>query len=47
MICLFVKREEAAFLVYSLNFEADTGSTEAEEKNWEDEEEEEEEKKGE
>ena len=43
LICLFVKREEAAFLVYSPNFEADTGTREAEQKNWEDEEEEEEE----
>ena len=33
--------------MYSPNFEADTGTIEAEEKNWEDEEEEEEEKKGE
>ena len=42
LICLYsLKREEAAFLVYSANFEANTGTTEAEEKNWEDEEEEE------
>lgn len=34
-ICLFAEREEAAFLVYSVNFEAATGTTEAEEKNWE------------
>ena len=49
LICLFVKKRGVAFLVYSLNFEADTGTTEAEEKNWEDEEkeEEEEEEKGE
>ena len=40
-IWLFAKGEEATFLVYSLNFEAATGATEAAEKNWEDVEEEE------
>ena len=35
LLCLFLEREETAFLVYSVNFEAATGTTEAEEKNWE------------
>ena len=39
-MCLFLEKEETAFLVYSVNFEAATGTTEAEEKNWEDMEEE-------
>ena len=35
LFCLFAEREQAAFLVYSVNFEVATGATEAEEKNWE------------
>ena len=34
-MCLFAEREQAAFLVYSVNLEVATGATEAEEKNWE------------